>query len=140
MSEIEIQELRKELRFLQAQVAHLQVRVSELEGFEVVVSSFGGYEGPAAQTAGASSTPTRVASFGPETASSSSPSAPATEAPHKGQSWELWGCQGKRGFLETLFGRCKVGTSGRHSIALKSSFYITVKDHASNIYTDPVKA
>ena len=44
MSETEIQLLRKELRALQTQVAHLQIRVAEFEGFEVV-SGVGDYEG-----------------------------------------------------------------------------------------------
>ena len=85
MSETEIQLLRKELRALQTQVAHLQIRVAELEGFEVV-SGVGDYEGYPPQPEETGSASASASPSVPVTSSTPSPAGPVVEEASEGQS------------------------------------------------------
>ena len=131
MSDRELQELKKELRLLRDQVASLQLRVSELEGFEVV-SYPSGYPSQAASPTG----------FDPAEASSASRSTAATSEEASGnQSWEfrLEVAREIGAFLKRAVEGRALGSSGRHKLSLKSRLYIIVKDRSGILYTNPVK-
>ena len=89
MSEKEVQLLRKELRLLQDQVASLQLRVSELEDYEVI-SYPGGYQTTAAPDSGELSSSARPAAASSTTSSSATPVAPSAAEADGDQSWEFF--------------------------------------------------
>ena len=140
MSEAEILELRKELRLLQAQVSQLQLRVSELEGFEVV-SQAGGYSPPTGQPAAPTTSSEAPASSSAFASVSEPPLAAPTEESPEEQSWEfrLQVAREIGSFLRLSLEGVNQGRSGRHKISLKSRLYIVIKDRAGNVYTNPVK-
>ena len=140
MSDKEVQELRKELRLLQSQVAALQIRVAELEGYEVISYPAGESGSPpcddrAPQTAAGS------ASASSEVGAASSTTAPGPEEGSSVQSWEfrLEVAREIGSFLRRAVEGGNLGTSGRQKVTLKSRLYIIVKDRSGNLYTDPVR-